>query len=622
MINRLKSIILSTCLNKYNKQQQLLSFLKQPSIYTNNYTTTTTKKKKEYIYTPKEQYEQREKTKLNQYITKVGEKEIVYDYTLDPNSGEYFVEKPIDVPIIDEVEDAHQKIKDGTLQQSEHLKLKMNASKRNNRLMSYERNQTAIETWIDFYKAVKDKLTSYDQAFFNQLLKGLRQRGRYKFCFQVYDHYRELHGDLEESEYNPLIQVTIMSIYDESDQLEKALELFESIPVQNREALHYTVIINAYLKRAKMDEALRWLDRISQDSVKLKTTTFNYLIDQLAKSGQFIICQSIFDQILAKGLKPDSYTITSLLNGLKMIKEPSDQHRLMLDQWISKINEYDIPMDKALMAVILTAYATQSRQNEAIQFFQSIPDRQELLAPNSFSELLHCYHHCPQLVNQELYLLWKKLAVKPARGAAPSTYYTPKNLSMFLHILVESDYPNHYQIVKEEIVRGSQHFAQHPVTSKYVSNTRIKSAIKSNKFEDAWQYFQYAITINIDTIETYNLILDSLIRRSHESMVIFNNCKDILNSPEYKKRLPADGNQRFWERIFNHMIESDNPNGLLSSVELMAKFTLEPLMYHFNILKPYFTSIGHEEMFKDLLIVNQHNLKSSLKNKLSNNLYD
>lgn len=69
--------------------------------------------------------------------------------------------------------------------------------------------------------------------------------------------------------------------------------------------------------------------------------TFNTLIDSYFKMNYFKHAWDLFEQLKASEVKPDNFTYTTMINGIKSMKRPDIKKAFVLFEEYKKINQPD-----------------------------------------------------------------------------------------------------------------------------------------------------------------------------------------------------------------------------------------------------------------------------------------
>eukprot|EP00055_Hartaetosiga_balthica_P000193 m.135922 g.135922 ORF g.135922 m.135922 type:complete len:1162 (-) comp10314_c0_seq1:1679-5164(-) len=132
---------------------------------------------------------------------------------------------------------------------------------------------------------------------------------------EVLDRLREICGDFSEGENNPNHRGLVQSYVEKTHtttEYHQALALFDT-----------------HIRNSNLDEAERILFNNTTDGVLRTTMNFNQLLEQCALKGEWLRCETVYNNMLQFKVSPNSITYASLLVGLRNISDEDTIHLIL-----------------------------------------------------------------------------------------------------------------------------------------------------------------------------------------------------------------------------------------------------------------------------------------------------
>ncbi|KAK4794160.1 hypothetical protein SAY86_012154 [Trapa natans] len=155
----------------------------------------------------------------------------------------------------------------------------------------------------------------------------------------------------------------------------------------NISASSYTSYITFTGKSLNPMKSLEIYKEISEHSLRTNTYICNAVLSCLVRTGRYNVSIKVFQEMKKDGLKPDVVTYSTLLSGCIKAKDGYLKAR----EVVGELENEGLKMDGVIYGTLLAVCASNSKCEEAENYFQRMKD--EGLVPNEFhySSLLNAY---------------------------------------------------------------------------------------------------------------------------------------------------------------------------------------------------------------------------------------
>jgi pentatricopeptide repeat protein len=155
------------------------------------------------------------------------------------------------------------------------------------------------------------------QASYNAMADAYIKQGDLEKAREIIQQMRSAHMEPSTS--------TIASLINETEDLEEAKTLFESI---GKDSKTYGAIIKAHVNANKLEEAMKYLEEAFQHDVKLSAKTVTDLIRTLVNRGVAAQADRVLRLVAANGIEPETAAYNAVLLGYCNENDVKDAARL------------------------------------------------------------------------------------------------------------------------------------------------------------------------------------------------------------------------------------------------------------------------------------------------------
>lgn len=156
----------------------------------------------------------------------------------------------------------------------------------------------------------------------------------------------------------------LLDMYSKCGNLELARKLFDQMPEKN--VICWTSMVSGYANSGMLDEARELFDRSPIKDVILWTAMINGYV----QFNRFDEAVSIFRQMQLKRIKPDRFTLVSLLTGC------AQMGALEQGKWIHKIiEENNIGIDAIVGTALIEMYSKCGFVEKSVEIFNGLKDK-------------------------------------------------------------------------------------------------------------------------------------------------------------------------------------------------------------------------------------------------------
>ncbi|RAL41370.1 hypothetical protein DM860_010164 [Cuscuta australis] len=161
-----------------------------------------------------------------------------------------------------------------------------------------------------------------------------------------------------------ILDNALMDMYACCGEIDSALEIFHGMKL--RDVISWTSIIKGFISSAQMDSARTYFDNMPErDSV-----SWTAMIDGYAKENRFKDVLALFHQMLAENVKPDEFTIVSVLTACAHLGA------LELGEWVrTYIDKNSIKFDLYLANTLINMYFKCGEVEKGVLMFNCMPQR-------------------------------------------------------------------------------------------------------------------------------------------------------------------------------------------------------------------------------------------------------
>jgi pentatricopeptide repeat protein len=169
---------------------------------------------------------------------------------------------------------------------------------------------------------------------------------------------------------SPDVVHSMIKMYRKSNDLERALQVFESIPSEKRTDISYSMIIAACTSTSNFDQADKYVSEMKKQNLQETTELQNTLLHLYCKSKRYKIAKQVFDSIQ----NPDAATYNVMLSSCESEDETT---KLLLD-----IENKRIPLSEMLCTTLVSVYCDRKLYTKAATLVILFP------TPNIYSIVL------------------------------------------------------------------------------------------------------------------------------------------------------------------------------------------------------------------------------------------
>ncbi|MCL7032385.1 hypothetical protein MKW94_013527 [Papaver nudicaule] len=167
-----------------------------------------------------------------------------------------------------------------------------------------------------------------------------------------------------ELESTVLLSNALLGMYSKCGCLSQAHRIFDEMPVKN--VITWTSIVSGYVNSGQIDEARELFERSPVRDVVLWTAMINGYV-QFNRIDEAL---SLFNEMQTRRLKPDGFTVVSLLTGCAQLGA------LEQGRWIHEyIEDYNIRMDAVVGTALIDMYAKCGFIEKSMEIFLKADER-------------------------------------------------------------------------------------------------------------------------------------------------------------------------------------------------------------------------------------------------------
>jgi pentatricopeptide repeat protein len=161
---------------------------------------------------------------------------------------------------------------------------------------------------------------------------------------------------------SPDVVHSMIKMHRKNNNLEQALEVFESLPLEKRTDISYSMIIAACTSASNFGQADKYVSEMKKQNIQETTELQNTLLHLYCKSGRNKLAKQVFDSIQ----NPDAATYNVMLYSC----ESEDETTKLL----SDIDNKRIPLSEMLCTTLVSVYCDRKMYTKAatlVKLFQT-----------------------------------------------------------------------------------------------------------------------------------------------------------------------------------------------------------------------------------------------------------
>ncbi|GAB4832914.1 hypothetical protein Ancab_006933 [Ancistrocladus abbreviatus] len=180
---------------------------------------------------------------------------------------------------------------------------------------------------------------------------------------------KEINDYIEEKlHFSPIIGNSLLNMYVKCGCLNIAQKIFEKMPTKN--VMCWTSMISGYINCGRVDEARSLFERSPDKDIVLWTAMINGYV----QFNRFDEAMELFHEIQIRRLKPDKFTMVTLLTGC------AQTGALEQGKWIHEyMDENRFPVDAVVGTALIEMYAKCGCVDKSLQIFGSVKGKDAAL---------------------------------------------------------------------------------------------------------------------------------------------------------------------------------------------------------------------------------------------------
>ncbi|KAJ8441919.1 hypothetical protein Cgig2_020064 [Carnegiea gigantea] len=270
-----------------------------------------------------------------------------------------------------------------------------------------------------------------DEVTFNTLVNGYCKVGNFHQALI-------LHGEMVKNGLSPNV-ITYTSLINsmcKSGNLNRAMEFLDQMRIRGLHANErtYTTLIDGFSQQGLLNEAYRLLNEMVSSGFAPSLVTYNALInghcvmgrmeeamgiiqDIMDKEGNIEEAFHLHDEMMQKGILPDTVTYNVLINGLNKQARTKEAKRLLLKLFYEDSVPSSITYDKLIEScshiefksgvALLKGFCMKGLMNEADRVFESMLQTNHKPTEAVYNILIHGHSKCGNL--HKAYKLYKEM---------------------------------------------------------------------------------------------------------------------------------------------------------------------------------------------------------------------
>ena len=349
----------------------------------------------------------------------------------------------------------------------------------------------------------------------------------YKILTQM--HNAKVHPDI--TTYNRLIDMSF-----KFEQDENALKLFEegcdSYSGVQPDIVTFNIIIKHYVKEIrevkkyqsipfekKLEKVFKIFGDIKAHELPLNAITYNTIMDACVEVGDFNRALSLFDEMKSIEIKPDIFTYSILMKGLKKCKGIENVRKAIEIFEMVKNEGEELKVDEVLYNSILNLCVSNNQIEKAEEIFQEMKNGNILPSEVTYSIMIKAFGNLKNM--EKCYELYQELLSK---NLVPNEY-------IFACLMNSAVKCSDLNILMDIYKKMNQYQIK---TNPIIYTILIKRFAKAKKFQNACEIYD-AIPKEIkekSAIIFFNVILDVCAESENfeKLLSIFNELQDDSNS--------------------------------------------------------------------------------------------
>ncbi|KAJ4820469.1 Pentatricopeptide repeat-containing protein [Rhynchospora pubera] len=163
-----------------------------------------------------------------------------------------------------------------------------------------------------------------------------------------------------------------------SDQAVSAILSAQTIPISEADAV---LVINNMTCAGNAVFALRWFLKNFQLSKKI--IFYNVTLKTLRKAKNWPPVESLWDEMLASGTKPDSITFAAIISCARQCDMPAKAI-----EWYEKMLDFGCKPSRFINPVMITAYWTVGQSDKALELYNQARSNKDQLFEGTFCSMI------------------------------------------------------------------------------------------------------------------------------------------------------------------------------------------------------------------------------------------
>ncbi len=230
-------------------------------------------------------------------------------------------------------------------------------------LLAFGKVDDALEIYSKYERPI-------DRQAFTALLSGLAQHGRYTTAIDILHKERVSDADI----YCSLISA-LLAAHEEKH----AFALFQEMQHKNLEICTlqaFTTVVNVLFHNGQVEEALKWLEKMKQETIQPSAVTHAVVLEGLVNGGRLDQALRYFDD-MRKGIPPRIYPIQNF-------------------EWSNEEHDYpktDLTPNAFHYNCIIHGFIQAGRERDAERMVEQM--KKAGIRPNgrTYDLLTHCAHN-------------------------------------------------------------------------------------------------------------------------------------------------------------------------------------------------------------------------------------
>ncbi|KAJ4767761.1 Pentatricopeptide repeat-containing protein [Rhynchospora pubera] len=166
-----------------------------------------------------------------------------------------------------------------------------------------------------------------------------------------------------------------------SDQAVSAILSAQTIPISEADAV---LVIDNMKCVGNAVFALRWF--LKNIPFNKKTILYNVTLKALRKAKNWPQIESLWDEMLASGTKPDSITFTTIISCARQCDMPAKAI-----EWFEKMLDFGCKPSRFTNSAMITAYWTEGQSEKALQLYNQARSNKDQLFEGAFGSMISIY---------------------------------------------------------------------------------------------------------------------------------------------------------------------------------------------------------------------------------------